>query len=186
MWGPGISAIICFIIFKSHRRLTTLKGTNLTYGFISYFVLSLSFALWTQKLIFLLLAPLGFFNTLGEELGWRGFLQDSLKNMSDINKAIIVGILWELWHFTNRTAGKDFSEALLSVSVFGVGAILISYFMLKLSNRTCSLTIAVTVHAAINSSVEFPMGWQAVLSCVPIWCFLIWKWDEKNISLRSS
>ena len=53
------------------------------------------------------LAVLGFFNILGEELGWRGFLQDALRPLPRGWRYLPIGILWEFWHFTNRTHGPD-------------------------------------------------------------------------------
>ena len=107
MWGPGISAFVCFFLFRSHQRTITFKGTSLWRGLVFYSLIPTSFAIWNQDFSFLYLGALGFISILGEELGWRGFLQDALKVKSDFFKALIIGVMWEVWHFTNRTVNKE-------------------------------------------------------------------------------
>jgi membrane protease YdiL (CAAX protease family) len=114
MWGPGISATICLFIFKNHRRTITFKGTSLWRGILFYYLIPVSFAIWNNEPKFLLIGLLGFISILGEELGWRGFLQDALKNKSDLYKAMLIGFMWEIWHFTNRTANKEPLQAACS------------------------------------------------------------------------
>lgn len=180
MWGPGISAIVCLFVFKNHQRTVTLKGTSLTRGMVFYYVIPISFAIWNRDASFLLLGLLGFISILGEELGWRGFLQDALKIKSTFFKALIIGIMWELWHFTNRIANKEPLQALKQVLIWVIITTSLSYLAIHLTNRTKSLFVAVTIHTAVNAGLEFENGWRAILTCLPIWIVLIWKWPVQN------
>ena len=66
---------------------------------------------------------------LGEELGWRGFLQDALRPLTPYKKYIIIGVMWELWHFTNRmSAGLEIST-FIRVGIFIVALIILSFLM---------------------------------------------------------
>lgn len=181
MCGPAISAIICFFLFRDHKRRITFSGNSLMYGLVFYTVMILSLATWNLDLKYIYyIAPLGFIAIAGEEFGWRGFLQDALNIKSDFIKAIVIGIMWEVWHFTNRTANKPIDQAVKMVLIWVVITTVLSFIMIHLTKRTQSLLVAITFHAGINSAAEFPNGWQAILSCVPIWIFLLWRWPSEK------
>jgi hypothetical protein len=44
-----------------------------------------------------------FVSILGEELRWRGFLQDALRPLPPVKRFVLIGVMWEFWHFTTRT-----------------------------------------------------------------------------------
>lgn len=46
------------------------------------------------------------FAAIGEEAGWRGFLQEALvERFGWINSALLVGLIWGLWHLPLNLAG---------------------------------------------------------------------------------
>lgn len=184
MWGPGLAALVCFAIFKKHKRLTTFKGTNFYYGLAVFSVLPIILAIQNQDYKYLGIGVLGFISILGEELGWRGFLQDALKFDSDIKKAIFIGIAWELWHFTNRTTNRTLFSAIFMVSMWSIVTTVFSFIMIKLTNRTRSLFIAVSLHFALNAVFEFDRGWLTILFCIPFWALFYWKWPKEQDSIE--
>jgi uncharacterized protein len=187
MCGPAISALICFAIFKKHRRITTLRGTSIIRGILFYSFMPVILALLNLQGKYLFYGLLGFVSILGEELGWRGLLQDALKFKSDWRRALVIGPMWEIWHFTNRTAGHTPLNALFRVFCFAVVLTLMSYIFLKLTRRTGSLLVAVALHAAVDGIDEFNMGWQSFLICLPLWAYLLWKWPKtESVSTVSS
>jgi uncharacterized protein len=179
MWGPGIAAVICFVLFKNHKRVTTFKGTSWWRGLLFYSLVPISLSLWNLKAQYLLIGVLGFVSILGEELGWRGFLQDALKFRSDWTKAIVIGAMWEMWHFTNRVAGKSPGQAVKLILIWTAGCIVISYILIKLTNKTKSLMVAVTFHTVINVLFEFNYAWQAMLTCLPFWILIYISWQNQ-------
>jgi membrane protease YdiL (CAAX protease family) len=60
----------------------------------------------------------GLITHLGEELGWRGWLQDHLKIESPIKKSFAISVMWELWHFTNRTTQGPLLIIIIRVFAF--------------------------------------------------------------------
>jgi membrane protease YdiL (CAAX protease family) len=188
MWGPGIAAIICFFLFrKTHTRTVTFFGTSIIKSLLFWFVpiiaLSISSLHGTEALA---LPIIGFILILGEELGWRGFLQDALKNVSPIKRAIIIGVLWELWHFTNRMSGGIQISTFIRVGIFIIALSIISFALIKLTDKTKSLVIAVTVHSWINILFEYssPTTFIVFGLSLPFWAYLIWTW-EKPLQLRN-
>jgi membrane protease YdiL (CAAX protease family) len=102
------------------------------------------------------LAVLGFFNILGEELGWRGFLQDALRPLPRGWRYLTIGILWEFWHFTNGTHGPDLSATVRGLMLSYPTVIALSVVIGEATDRARSLVIAVTLHFWIDALFEVP------------------------------
>jgi hypothetical protein len=102
MWGPGIAALISFALFRGrHRRTITFWGNSrirsLCFYLLPIVLLGFTrpratdrvlisivrnpqdFVGRTNALLFVAYAVLAFAAALGEELGWRGFLQDAVR-----------------------------------------------------------------------------------------------------------
>jgi membrane protease YdiL (CAAX protease family) len=122
----------------------------------------------------------GFFITLGEELGWRGFLQDALRNIKPVKRAIIIGVMWEIWHFTTRMSVGLHISTFVRIGIFIIALSLISYALIKLTEKTKSLFIPVTVHAWINTLFEYSSTTTFIIFglSIPYWAYLIWRWEK--------
>lgn len=191
MWGPGLSAIVCFILFrKTHKRTISLVGTSL-WKSLAFFLLP--YAVWiiltlinpsdpsVNPKLFLMLIPFGFLMILGEELGWRGFLQDSLRNVKEWKRWVILGLMWEMWHFTRGLVNKDLFQAIVFKSMMILAVVLLTIIIGKLTDKTKSLLIAITLHSWVNIQFEFPHINSQIAGGISliIWTFLIIKWNNK-------
>ena len=92
---------------------------------------------------------------LGEELGWRGYLQPILsQRRNDVAAAVAMGLIWAFWHlplflFPEWRSGLDFPTFLL---LYPLSAVMLSFIMTKLwrwSNR--SVFLAMWFHSLVNS-----------------------------------
>lgn len=192
MSGPAIAAIACFIYFKGkHKRTITFKGTSLSKGLIFYFVPFVLFWLVTTlnpgfgdlpPNYFLISIPFGFILILGEELGWRGFLQDVLRGMSEWKKWLLLGFLWETWHFTRGITHGTFVAIVLKKIIMYASVILLTIIIGKLTEKTKSLFVAITFHTWLNMMFEFnsinayiTFGLNIIL-----WTFLTLNWNKNN------
>ena len=188
MWGPGIAAIICFFLFrKTHIRTISFFGTSVIKSLLFWFIPIIALSISSLNGAEALAIPfIGFLIILGEELGWRGFLQDALRNISPIKRAIIIGVMWELWHFTNRMSAGLQVSTFLRVGIFIVALIIISFLLHKLTDKTKSLVIAVTVHSWINILFEYSSTSTYLVFglSLPFWAYLVWTW-EKPFLLKS-
>lgn len=133
-----------------------------------------------QNLLYLI--PFGFFMILGEELGWRGFLQDSLKNLTEVHKWIILGLMWEFWHFSRGLTQGALPQLLVKKLIMIVLPIIITIIIGKLTDKTKSLMVAISLHTWLNIQFEYPhINTQVTaIIMVIVWGLLIWKWN-KNI-----
>ena len=88
---------------------------------------------------------------IGEEIGWRGFLQPLLENGYSRAKATtILGVLWGLWHIGQYKNGPLF---MLGFLIFTVSA---SFVLRKiLENTQFNVWIAASFHLATNVGFYF-------------------------------
>jgi uncharacterized protein len=135
-------------------------------GLVFYIVLGISakIALWKIAVTMIALVPVNAFlsgivfgvGPLGEETGWRGFLQDRLQGRArSVATAIMVGLVWAFWHlpafrFADFRNGLSWPQF---VALYPISTILVAFIMGHLwrwSNG--SLFIAMFFHAVLNTT----------------------------------
>ncbi|MCB0802597.1 MAG: CPBP family intramembrane metalloprotease, partial [Flavobacteriales bacterium] len=155
MWGPGLSAIITSFVFKAHIKKTiTFFGSSSFKSILFWGVPMLAFLFFgdyghedTTMLRIAVYFGGIFLFTLGEELGWRGFLQDQLNHLPKWKQYLIIGSMWELWHFTTRTLSGSIGARILRPLLFIIPNSFLSYIFGESVNKTKSIVVAVTFHA---------------------------------------
>ncbi len=84
--------------------------------------------------------------SIGEELGWRSFLQPNLEKKNSVLLAsIIVGLIWGFWHIGHYKNGLLFMIGFL---IFTLSASIILAWILR--NTRYSIIISVLFHISIN------------------------------------
>jgi membrane protease YdiL (CAAX protease family) len=195
MWGPGLSALACFLIFRrTHVRTVTFFGTSLLQSLLFYVVPILGLAIagiddpsMNRHVAPLVFGVIGFISILGEELGWRGFLQDALRPLKPVYRYVIIAILWELWHFTNRMSQGELLQIVIRVSIFIIALVIISAIIGEATDRSRSLVIAVTLHAWIDILAEYNHFYTFIVFglSLPFWAYLLWRWNKKGAVEKS-
>lgn len=189
MWGPGISAILCWFLFKGNvKKTTSFFGTSIIKSLLFWgipLVALIVLGLKDNELEYSHIFPLqiligSFIYTLGEELGWRGFLQDQLVDLPKWKRYLLIGVLWELWHFTTRTLSGSIIAGILRPLLFIIPLSALSFLYGESVNKSKSLVVAVTLHSWLNIIFEFPQtNTYIVLSAsIPFWIFMIVNWDK--------
>jgi membrane protease YdiL (CAAX protease family) len=102
---------------------------------------------------------------IAEEIGWRGFLLPRWQaRFSPVAAAVLVGIVWGLWHvpvfFVPGVAlGASETGSLPAMLRFLLATLAISLIYTWVYRRTRgSLLMAVLLHASTNASVGFILG----------------------------
>jgi len=90
--------------------------------------------------------------SLGEEIGWRGFLLPALlRRMSPLAASVVLGVVWGLWHLPidfYAGFGLHGIGAVVARVVYAVPmSILFTWFFLRTRG---SLLVALLLHASIN------------------------------------
>jgi membrane protease YdiL (CAAX protease family) len=167
MWGPGIAALLALWVFRrSHPKTITFFGGSTGWSLAFYLV---PFALLAAAGLpgskhpgmvagfSVLLAVIGFFNILGEELGWRGLLQDALRPLPRLQRYVLIGAMWEFWHFTNRTHEGGWTHVALTLAAWYPLTMALSAVIGEATDRRRSLMVAVTLHCWIDALGEAPV-----------------------------
>ncbi len=106
---------------------------------------------------------------LGEEFGWRGYLQQALAPMKTIPKIFLIAVLWYLWHlnffspeFTLKTHIIHFSSIVLG-----------TWGLLRITEMTKSILFASAVHLSFNlfTDVKGEFGNRLIILSIGI---IIW------------
>ncbi len=191
MWGPGIAALITGFLFRSRYERTisffgAVPAKSLLFYVAPVMVLAIAVGSTAEEVelsaTFLArFVGLAFVYTLGEELGWRGFLQDALRPIPKPGRYVLIGAMWEFWHFTNRIYGNE--NFLLTLAVSYPVVIIVSWIIGEATDRSKSLCVAVTLHAWVNILFEYsmyPITYVVFLLALPFWIYLFRTWDAKE------
>jgi len=117
---------------------------------------------WTLLLVFVL-------NGLGEETGWRGFLQDRLQErLNPLPATLVVALIWAVWHtpfFFILSTYTEFNAMTLIMFPLGLasGAIVLTW----LYNHTGRSILAVALwHTLYNMAVATAGGTDLIQAVV--------------------
>lgn len=191
MWGPGIAGLVCLAIFrKKHVRTISFLGTSWRRSLICWFAPFVPLAILGVKdetgavshTLPLAMPLFAVLTILGEEVGWRGFLQDALRPLKPAKRYILIGVLWEIWHFTNRTHGRPVVQAAILVGGFMVFTILLSCIIGLAVERSKSVLIATAIHGWVDLCFEFPgIGTYIAAACaLALWIWMLRTWPQQQ------
>jgi len=141
---------LVFLILYTILRILPKEGID---PFIVYLTLIASILNGLLSSIF------GGAGPLGEELGWRGFLNPLLRKKNSILiTSTVIGMVWAFWHlpiffFSEWRNGLTISQFFL---LYPISTILIAYFMSIVAELTKgSVFIAIWVHGIVNSVLGY-------------------------------
>jgi membrane protease YdiL (CAAX protease family) len=152
----GLGFILYYALQAVLNAYTGLGGTNLTPppappG------LSPNIFLILAGVQSVLVAPiLAIVIALGEEYGWRGYLQSELFKMGRVRSVLLLGVIWGAWHWPLILMGYNYPGhpllGLLLMALYTIGlAIVLGYAVL----RSGSVLLSAYLHALNNQVVAF-------------------------------
>lgn len=166
-FGPPLiiflGALIYFLVFPSHFDPTmSVMAAQYQAQDIDATTQMLTGILIAQLLIGLFVGPaLNIITTLGEEIGWRGYLLPKLMEIVTARKAIVIsGVIWGLWHAPIIAQGHNYGLDYLFYPWGGILAMVVfcffaGSFLSYLAIKTKSVLPAAIVHGALNGFVAF-------------------------------
>lgn len=111
-----------------------------------FFGLNLTLSLFVQSLI-------GSVITIGEEFGWRGYVQEKLIRRFGLNRGLILlGIIWGFWHLPIGLMGWNFPEHPVLGALFltPISTVFLGIYLGWLYLRSKSIWLPTLAHAACN------------------------------------
>lgn len=178
MWCPGVAAIIVKLLYHRDEKIFNLKklklkyvlvgiGIPLLYSFLSYGIYLILRGndvisgktvgtLLSQPLILLLYIAIFFITALGEEIGWRGFLNREMFKLFEYRRgAFFTGCIWAVWHLPLIVTGYVSSIPIgYQVPIYVIQCIAMSYPMSYLSLKSKSVLPAAFFHFTHNFVIQ--------------------------------
>jgi membrane protease YdiL (CAAX protease family) len=169
MWCPGVAALLTRWLFKIKSPGTGWKPGPWRYWLLAY-LLPLAYCLVVYGLIWLTgIAPfkgesllpvltgvliasvVSNISTLGEEIGWRGFLVPQLYSYNGFSStALISGVVWTIWHMPAMVILYLASGAvtLYNLVMLAITLISLSFIFAWLRLKSNSIWPAVILHTS--------------------------------------
>ncbi len=140
-----------------------------------------------QLAVGILLGPLiNVLFTLGEELGWRGFLLPRLLPLGRWTAIVLSGVVWGVWHAPAVALGLNYPKhPIIGIPMMVVFCVLVGAFQAWLYLHTRSTWVAALAHGSINAWGNLPVvvlvpgfnlllggtvasltGWMVLIACV--------------------
>lgn len=158
-----LSGVFYFLIFPGRfdTGLTVLKELTASSGMSG---LSVSALLIIQVLQVVILGPvINIIPTLGEELGWRGYLLPKLRRFfSDRAALVVTGVIWGIWHLPVIVMGHNYGTSYAGYPWLGIIAMVVfcvifgtieGYIAIKLE----SVIPAAMIHSVLNAGAGLPL-----------------------------
>jgi uncharacterized protein len=167
--GPSIGVLAVYLLSKIRNqqfKILSPFGSEKWYKSVGVFVVPIismtifgggnylkSFLIGLSVLVY----------CIGEEIGWRGWLQTNLSHLKPIYSTLIVTTLWLFWHLSFQPISIIFAVFLLAGSL-GIGLA---------TTKTQSILVAAAMHAIPNIIEYSPMS---LFVTVPVWIYIFWSW----------
>ncbi|WEK69866.1 MAG: CPBP family intramembrane metalloprotease [Candidatus Chryseobacterium colombiense] len=145
--GPAIGALVAVKLFNIPLKLS-LKGNYrslflplLVFWIVPVVLIGTVSYIQQGQFPFVLLFTVLVYGLL-EEIGWRGFLQEQLKDLPKFQSIIIIAVLWFIWHLNFEfTTSNIFFLGVLFLATWGIG---------KVYSKTYSLLAVAGFHSLNN------------------------------------
>lgn len=113
---------------------------------------------------------------IGEEFGWRGYLQQ-IVDWNDYTKSLVVGLIWYLWHLSFIYVHYSPLKELFFILVLVFG----SFLILKVTKRTESLVTAIALHFSFSvlTNIRLPEKADVAITVMCLcWLVLYIFWNK--------
>jgi membrane protease YdiL (CAAX protease family) len=165
--GPTVllflSGTVYFLIFPSSfdPELTALKGMVASSGNKGF---TASTLLIVQVLIMVVIGPIvNIIPTMGEELGWRGYLLPKLRIfLPDSVALVITGAIWGFWHLPVIVMGHNYGTGYWGYPWLGILAMIVFCIVLGIIEGFISIKLqsaipAAMIHSTVNAGAGLPI-----------------------------
>lgn len=195
--GPAAGFIFVFYILKSKvNRSMTFWGQSRNFSLIAISAIPLGLTIagvennsgFNQHYFGFIYGIMLVFYALGEEYGWRGYLQQALAPMKAPFRILLIAILWYFWHLNFLLPDFTVKTHLIFFGFLLLG----SWGLQKISEGTGSILFVAAVHLSFNVLSDVHAGFTrkiiVILVAASIWTILIinLRKQEKKLQPESN
>lgn len=165
----GVGMLVYFLLFPPYfdPQLSVLRDMLVSSGFdLDTLQMPLAMLLLIQTLQGVILAPiLNAIPILGEEFGWRAYLQPKLMPMGPRKALVMTGIIWGVWHAPIIAMGYNYGNfdpnywgaPWSGIVMMTLGTIWLGIFFGWLTLKADSVWPAVIGHAVLNGTAAISL-----------------------------
>ncbi|MBP5171509.1 MAG: CPBP family intramembrane metalloprotease [Bacteroidales bacterium] len=97
-------------------------------------------------------ATINAFFAFGEEIGWRGFLMKELQGKKFLVVALIIGLIWGLWHAPVILNGHNYPQhPVAGVPMMVALCLLLTPMLMYFRIKSGSVVVAAVMHGTVNA-----------------------------------
>ena len=90
----------------------------------------------------------------GEELGWRGYLQEKLGHMGFYRSSFLIGLVWGFWHMPLILQGHNYPEhPVIGVFMMVAWCVLLAPIFGFVRMKARSVIAAAVIHGSLNATL---------------------------------
>lgn len=180
--GPLLAALITRLLFPGQPRTITVLGPHRlkTLLVVATPILLTALAGVTNRagqnshVYGLLLGLSGLLYGLGEEMGWRGFLQDALHPLPTGWRVVLIGLMHGAWHLTFMPdLSAIIGGSLPVIAVYGV-LILVAWGLGTMVDTTKSVLVVAMAHELFTVALH-PVVLAITLL---VWTYALRTWPK--------
>lgn len=166
-FGPTIllllSGLVYFLIFPGtfDPELTVLKTTITSSGRAG--ISAFNMLILTLLTVIIIGPVVNIIPTLGEELGWRGYLLPKLREFfSDRTALVITGVIWGVWHIPVIVMGHNYGTDYMGYPWLGILAMIVFCVVLGVIEGYVTIKLescipAAMIHSTLNAGAALPI-----------------------------
>ena len=153
--GPLVGFVILFYGLKSKTLMTnSFFGINKLASIFAIVVIPIGLAVvgvpnsmnLNENYFGFLYGAMLVLYAIGEEYGWRGYLQEALRDLPLFIRVLAIASIWYLWHLSFLLP-----DVSLKTHVIHFGALVLgSWGLLKITDMSKSILFASAVHLSFN------------------------------------
>jgi membrane protease YdiL (CAAX protease family) len=188
--GPAVGFVVMRYVVHSHvPRTTSFWGINSIASTIAILVFPIGLTIiGVENNAGLSPAVYGFLGgmtfvlyAIGEEYGWRGYLQQALSPLKLPVRIIAIATIWYLWHLNFLNPNISLTSHLTQFAALVLG----SWGLLKVTESTHSILFAAAIHLIFNLFADAQINGtkRMVFICVAavVWTGLIILIERKKM-----
>lgn len=158
-WKNGKSSLFCIVLFIALYLLRTILSYAVSGSFTSFLLLFSNLYTWAALLGIILNFFFVFIAFLGEEYGWRYYLQPLLQRKFGLRGGVIIlGIVWGLWHLPVDFFYYSPGSGLAAAAAQQITCITLGIFFAYAYMKTNNIWVPVILHFLNNNLIAVFAG----------------------------